>query len=108
MATNFIEMFVNWLMSFEPQSIILSGSAIGAGLAMIAGIGPGVGQGYAAGKAAEAAGAFPESQKQSLMTMLIGAGVAETTGILSLVIALILMFGNHSSLSLEPMILLLH
>ena len=39
MATNFIEMFVNWLMSFEPQSVILSGSAIGAGLAMIAGIG---------------------------------------------------------------------
>ena len=94
MATNFIEMFVNWLMSFEPQSIILSGSAIGAGLAMIAGIGPGVGQGYAAGKAAEATGNFPENQKQSLMTMLIGAGVAETTGILSLVIALIMIFGN--------------
>lgn len=94
METNFIEMFVNWLMSFEPQAVILSGSAIGAGLAMIAGIGPGVGQGYAAGKAAQATGDFPENQKQSVMAMLIGAGVAETTGILSLVIALILMFGN--------------
>ncbi len=92
--SNFIEMFINWLMSFEPNAVILGGSAIGAGLAMIAGIGPGVGQGYAAGKAAEAAGNFPENQKVSLLTMLIGAGVAETTGILSLVIALILMFGN--------------
>ena len=91
---NFFEMFINWLMSFEPQAVILGGSAIGAGLAMIAGIGPGVGQGYAAGKAAEAAGNYPENQKQSLLTMLIGAGVAETTGILSLVVALIMIFGN--------------
>lgn len=93
-STNFIATFINWLMSFEPQAVILAGSAIGAGLAMIAGIGPGVGQGYAAGKAAQSTGDFPENQKQSTMTMLIGAGVAETTGILSLVIALILAFGN--------------
>ena len=57
MAANFIEMFLNWLMSFEPQAVVLAGSGIGAGISMIAGIGPGVGQGYAAGKAAEAAGA---------------------------------------------------
>ena len=36
------------------RAIILAASAIGAGLAMIAGVGPGIGQGFAAGKAAEA------------------------------------------------------
>lgn len=91
---NFIELFVNWLLSFDKEAVILGASAIGAGLAMIAGVGPGMGQGYAAGKAAESTGAHPENQKTSLMTMLVGAGVAETTGILSLVVALILMFGN--------------
>ena len=38
------------------EAIIRAASAVGAGLAMIAGIGPGIGQGYAAGKAAEAVG----------------------------------------------------
>ena len=94
MAANFIEMFINWLMSFEPQAVVLAGSGIGAGISMIAGIGPGVGQGYAAGKAAEAAGAHPETSKDSLLAMLVGAGIAETTGILSLVVSLILIFGN--------------
>ena len=91
---NFIAAFINWLLSFEPDALILGGSAIGAGFAMIAGIGPGVGQGYAAGKAAEATANHPESSKQSLMTMLLGAGIAETTGILSLVVALIMIFAN--------------
>lgn len=94
LAANFIEMFINWLMSFEPQAVVLAGSAIGAGISMIAGIGPGVGQGYAAGKAAEAAGAHPETSKDSLLAMLVGAGIAETTGILSLVVSLIFIFGN--------------
>ena len=44
------------------RAIILAASAVGAGLAMIAGIGPGVGQGYAAGKAAEAVGRQPEAK----------------------------------------------
>ena len=37
----------------DPRAFVLGCSAIGAGLAMIAGIGPGVGQGYAAGKGAD-------------------------------------------------------
>ena len=32
------------------KELILACSAIGAGIAMIAGVGPGIGQGYAAGK----------------------------------------------------------
>ena len=76
------------------QAFILGCSAIGAGLAMIAGIGAGIGQGYAAGKAAEAVGRQPEAKGTIMSTMLVGAAVAETTGIYGLVIAFILLFAN--------------
>lgn len=76
------------------KALILACSAIGAGLAMIAGVGPGIGQGYAAGKAAEAVGRQPEAQGDIIRTMLLGAAVAESTGIYGLVIALILLFAN--------------
>ena len=76
------------------EAFVLGCSAIGAGLALIAGIGPGIGQGYAAGKGAEAVGRQPEAQGDIIKTMLLGAAVAETTGIYGLVIALILLFAN--------------
>ncbi|MBS5661195.1 MAG: ATP synthase F0 subunit C [Clostridiales bacterium] len=76
------------------RAIILAASAIGAGLAMIAGIGPGIGQGFAAGKAAEAVGRQPEAQGDIMKTMLVGCAVAESTGIYGLVIAIILLFVN--------------
>ena len=74
------------------EAFILGCSAIGAGLAMIAGIGPGIGQGHAAGHAEEAVGRQPEAQAQITSTMLLGQAVAETTGIYGLVIAIILLF----------------
>jgi F-type H+-transporting ATPase subunit c len=61
---------------------------------MIAGLGPGIGQGYAAGKAAEAVGRQPEARSEIMSTMLLGAAVAETTGIYSLIVAMILLFAN--------------
>lgn len=76
------------------RALVLAASAIGAGLAMIAGIGPGIGQGFAAGKGAEAVGRQPEAQGDIIRTMLLGAAVAETTGIYGLIIALILLFAN--------------
>ncbi len=76
------------------RAIILAASAIGAGLAMIAGIGPGIGQGFAAGKAAEAVGRQPEAQGDIIKTMLVGCAVAESTGIYGLVVAIILLFIN--------------
>jgi ATP synthase F0 subunit c len=93
-SMNFIEKFFAWLLSFDKQTLIYAASAIGAGLAMIAGIGPGIGQGYAAGKGAEAVGLNPKGSKQSTMVMLLGAAVAETSGILALVVAIILLYGN--------------
>ncbi|MDI7246817.1 MAG: ATP synthase F0 subunit C [Bacillota bacterium] len=76
------------------RALVLAASAIGAGIAMVAGIGPGVGQGFAAGKGAEAVGRQPEAQGEIIRTMLLGAAIAETTGIYALVVALILLFAN--------------
>ncbi len=76
------------------EALILAASALGAGIAVVAGIGPGIGQGYAAGKGAEGVGRQPEAQGDILRTMLLGAAVAETTGIYALVVALILLFAN--------------
>lgn len=75
-------------------AIIAAGSAIGAGLAVITGIGAGIGQGFAAGKAAEAVGNQPEAKGDITQTMLLGCAVAESTGIYGLVIAIILLFAN--------------
>ncbi len=74
------------------EAFILGCSAIGAGLAMIAGVGPGIGQGNAAAAGAEAVGRQPEAQGDIIRTMLMGQAVAETTGIYGLVVALILLF----------------
>ncbi|MBS6525247.1 MULTISPECIES: ATP synthase F0 subunit C [Peptoniphilaceae] len=79
-------------MQITSEAFILGCSAIGAGLAVIAGIGPGVGQGYAAGQAAAAVGRQPEAKADIVQTMLLGQAVAETTGIYGLVIAIILLF----------------
>ena len=76
------------------QDFISAMSAVGAGLAMIAGIGPGIGQGYAAGQAAAAVGRNPGAKSDITSTMLLGQAVAETTGLYGLVIALILLFAN--------------
>lgn len=76
------------------EGLILACSAIGAGLAMIAGIGPGIGQGHAAGHGAAAVGRNPGAKGDITSTMLLGQAVAETTGLYGLVIALILLFAN--------------
>lgn len=73
------------------RAIVLMGCAIGAGLALIAGIGPGIGEGYAVGKACEAIGRQPESKGAVTSTMIMGCAIAETTGIYGFVMGLLLM-----------------
>lgn len=74
------------------KALVLMGCAIGAGLALIAGIGPGIGEGYAVGKACEAIGRQPESKGDVTSTMLLGCAIAETTGIYGFVTGLLLIF----------------
>ena len=72
--------------------IILGCCALGAGIAMIAGIGPGIGEGSAVAKACEAIGRQPESKSAVTSTLIMGCAIAETTGIYALVIAILLIF----------------
>lgn len=74
------------------KAIIMAGCAIGAGLALIAGIGPGIGEGYAVGKTVEAIARQPEAQGDCTRTMFIGCAIAESTGIYGFVVGLLLMF----------------
>ncbi|MBP8968831.1 MAG: ATP synthase F0 subunit C [Lachnospiraceae bacterium] len=74
------------------QNFVFGCSAIGAGLAVIAGIGPGVGQGIAAGHGAAAVGRNPGAKGDIMSTMLLGQAVAETTGLYGLLVAMLLMF----------------
>ena len=74
------------------QDFIYAMSAVGACIAMIAGIGPGVGHRYAAGQAAAAVGRNPGAKSDITSTMLLGQAVAETTGLYGFIVAIILMF----------------
>ena len=71
-------------------AIMLGCCALGAGIAMIAGIGPGIGNAVA--KACEAIGRQPEAKGAVTSTMIMGCAIAETTGIYALVIAILLIF----------------
>jgi len=76
----------------EVTGDISSGLAyLGAGLAVFTGFGTGIGQGIAASKAVEAVGRQPEAQGKIQMTMIIGQGIAESTGIYGFIIAFILL-----------------
>ena len=79
--------------AIEGAQVVKAGALIGAGICMGFGaIGPGVGEGFAAGKACEAIGRTPENAGLLTRTMLIGQAVSESTGIYSLVVALLMLF----------------
>lgn len=67
--------------------------AIAAGLCMgIGAIGPAIGEGNAVGKALEGMARQPEVAGTLRTNMILGCAITETTGIYSLVIALLLLF----------------
>ena len=74
------------------MGIMLGLLGLGAGCAMIAGIGPGIGEGNAVAKACEAIGRQPECKGEVTSTMLFGCAIAETTGLYALIIAILLIF----------------
>lgn len=81
-------------MNITNEGLILAFSALGAGMAMIAGLGPGIGQGIAAGYGASAVGRNPGARGTIMSTMLVGQAVAETTGLYAFAVAIILIFAN--------------
>lgn len=74
------------------RALVLMGCAVGAGLSMIAGIGPGIGEGNAVAKACEAIGRQPECKGDVTSTMILGIALSETTGIYGFVTGLLLIF----------------
>ena len=64
--------------------------AIGAGIALLCGIGAGIGIGIATGKAVEAIARQPEATGDIRSTMLIGAALAEATAVYGFVIGVLI------------------
>ena len=62
--------------------------AIGAGIAVLTGIGAGIGIGGATGKAVDAIARQPEAEGKISKALLLGAALAEATAIYGFVIAL--------------------
>ena len=74
-------------------AIIKAACAIGAGLCMgIGAIGPALGEGNAVGKALEGMARQPEMSNTLRTNMILGCAITESTGIYSLVVALVLLF----------------
>ena len=78
--------------SILAKAIVCGCSALGAGVAMIGGLGPGIGEGYAVGKALEGMARQPEATGTLRTNMILGCAITESTGIYSLVVALLLLF----------------
>ena len=74
-------------------AIIKAACAIGAGLCMgIGAIGPALGEGHAVGKALEGMARQPEAAGTLRSNMIMGCAITETTGIYSLVVAILILF----------------
>jgi len=65
-------------------------NAIGAGIAMLAALGAGLGMGLATAKAVEAVARQPEASGKINAILLLGCALAESTAIYAFVVALIL------------------
>ncbi len=75
------------------SAIAIAGKALGAGLCMgIGAIGPAQGEGNAVSHALEGMARQPEAASNLRSTMIMGCAITETTGIYSLVIALLILF----------------
>ena len=90
-------LLVSFILMFKafPEATTLSASMalLGAGISMgFGGIGPGIGNGMAAESTAKWVARNLEKTGDLMRTMLVGQAVAESTGIYSLVVALLLLF----------------
>lgn len=66
--------------------------AIGAAVAVLTGIGAGIGIGHATGKAVDAIARQPEAESKISKSLLLGCALAEATAIYGFVIGLLIIF----------------
>lgn len=77
------------------DSLVAAASVIAAALAVgLAAIGPGIGQGNAAGQAVEGIARQPEAEGKIRGTLLLSLAFMEALTIYGLVVALVLLFAN--------------
>ena len=75
------------------EAIMVAAKAIGAAICMgVGAIGPAIGEGNAVSKALEGIARQPEAASDLRTNMILGCAITETTGIYSLVIALLILF----------------
>lgn len=67
-------------------------AAIGAGIAVFTGVGPGISEGLAAKGAIEGVARNPEAIGGIRSTLILGCALTETTGIYGLLIACLIIF----------------
>ena len=68
------------------------GVAIGAGIAVLAGLGAGIGIGMATGKAVEGIARQPEAAGDIRTTLILGCALAEATAVYGLVASILVIF----------------
>ncbi|HJD46305.1 MAG TPA: ATP synthase F0 subunit C [Candidatus Mediterraneibacter norfolkensis] len=66
--------------------------AIGAGIAVLTGIGAGIGIGIATSKATEAIARQPEAEGKISKTLILGCALAEATAIYGFIIGILIIF----------------
>ena len=75
------------------MELIEAAKLIGAGLCMgLGAIGPAIGEGTAVSRALEGMARNPEASPTLRTNMILGCAITESTGIYSLVIALLILF----------------
>lgn len=74
-------------MDVEAARLLAAGLAIGLGA-----IGPGIGEGIAAGRALEAMGRNPSLKDELFTRMIIGMAITESTAIYAMVITFLILF----------------
>ena len=79
-------------MNINGTDFITALKTIGAGLAMIGVIGPGIGIGLVVQGALTAIGRNPDASGQIITNMILGIAFAEAVAIYALVVAIILIF----------------
>ena len=83
------------------EAFVLGMEVLGSGIALLAGVGPGIGEGYIGGKAVEAIARQPEASGAITRTMIIADAIAETGTVYGFVFAMLCMFLHPFANALE-------
>nr|WP_043911541.1 ATP synthase F0 subunit C [Mycoplasma wenyonii] len=81
----------NFLQLFNGDEKLI-GKGIGSGVAILAGLGAALAQGYIGGKAVESLARNPEVEALIFKQFIVGAAVCESVAIYGLIVAILIMF----------------